>query len=125
NKLPVAGLTEGFHYFKVQGYIVPTGTSIDDTCPPQYEETFVVFVLPQLSVTAARADAGTGTLHYCETDAATQTSVALRADVEYDNYIGAPPLADFELKYTWYSIKADANGDYATIDVTKSDITGA
>lgn len=125
NKLPVSALTEGYHYFRVQGYIIPEGTDIDNTCAPQYSETFVVYVLPQLAVTAARADAGTGPLQYCESTAATQTDVVLQADVAYDNYLGNPALGDFDLKYTWYSIKADENGDYPIIDATKVDLTGA
>lgn len=112
NKLPLTALTEGYHYFRVQGYIVPEGTNIDDTCPPQYEETFIVYVLPQLSVTAARADAGTGSLQYCELNAASQTDVVLKADVAYTSYAGTPPLGDFELRYNWYAVKANNDGSF-------------
>lgn len=124
NKLSVTKLTEGYHFFKVQGYIVPTGSTLNETCM-QYSETFVVFVLPELKIDAKRADAGTGTLQYCETEATDQKNVALQADVSYENYLGNPALEGFELKYTWYSVKADASGNYPTIDVSKNDLTGA
>ena len=113
NKLSVTGLTQGYHYFKVQGYIVPTGTTLNETCI-QYSETFVVFVLPQLTVDAKRADAGTGPLQYCEINAASQTSVVLKADVNYTNYAGTPALGNFELKYNWYAVKAGADGTFPT-----------
>src|SRR5690606_24770389 len=111
NKLQVTGLTEGYHYFKVQGYIVPEGADLTETCM-QYSETFVVYVLPQLSVMAKRADEGTGPLQYCEIDANSQTNVVLRADVEYDSYEGGPALNGFELNYKWYAVKANADGTY-------------
>lgn len=111
NKLQVTGLTEGYHYFKVQGYIVPEGADLTETCM-QYSETFVVYVLPQLSVMAERADAGTGPLQYCEIDSNSQTNVVLRADVDYDSYEGGPALDGFELNYKWYAVKANADGTY-------------
>ncbi len=125
NKLLVSALAEGYHYFRVQGYIIPEGTDIDNTCEPQYSETFAVYVLPQLEVTAARNDAGTGPLQYCESTAAAQTDVVFKADVAYQNYLGNPALGGFELKYTWYSIKADEDGTYPIIDATKVNLTGA
>ncbi|ERJ61415.1 hypothetical protein M472_21905 [Sphingobacterium paucimobilis HER1398] len=124
NKLSVTGLTQGYHYFKVQGYIVPAGTTLNETCM-QYSETFVVFVLPQLTVDAKRADGGKGVLQYCETEASDQDNVELQADIKYDGYTGSPTLESFELKYTWYSVKADARGNYSTIDATKVDLAGA
>jgi hypothetical protein len=122
NKLTVAGLTEGYHYFKVQGYIVPEGAALTETCM-QYSETYVIYVLPQLTVTANRADVEETTpLQYCETDASGQTSVVLKADVAYDNYAEtAPALSDFELSYKWYSVKANADGSYPT-EPTMEDI---
>lgn len=113
NKLIVTGLTEGYHYFKVQGYIVPDGAALTEACM-QYSETFVVYVLPQLTVMAERADEGTGSLQYCETTAGSQTNVILKADVEYDNYEGSPALESFELSYKWYALKANADGTYPT-----------
>src|SRR5690606_31570371 len=122
NKLKVTGLTEGYHYFKVQGYIVPEGADLTETCM-QYSETFVVYVLPQLSVMAERADAGTGSLQYCEIDAGTQENVVLNAVVKYDSYGGSPALENFELSYKWYAIKANADGTYPT-EPTMGDIGG-
>lgn len=126
NKLPIAGLTEGYHVFKVQGFILTDGADAAALCTPDKEETFVVYVLPQLKVALDHTNGATGSLQYCETDAANQSAVDLAADVEYLNYAGAPTdVAGFELKYTWYAVKADASGTFPTIDVTKANLTGA
>ncbi|MDR2284096.1 MAG: hypothetical protein LBE37_12850 [Sphingobacterium sp.] len=108
-----SGLTPGYHYYKVKGIINPDGADESLLCQAK-EETFVVFVLPPLSVTANRADNGTGFLQYCESDAATQTNVVLKANAAYTSYLGTPALADFQLKYNWYAVKAGADGTFPT-----------
>ena len=126
NKLPITGLSEGYHVFKVQGYILPAGADETAICEPDKEETFVVYVLPRLNVALSRTGGATTPLQYCETDAGTQTNVDIQADVDYLNYTGSPAdVVGFELKYTWYSVKADASGLFPTIDDTKANLTGA
>lgn len=126
NKLPITGLSEGYHVFKVQGYILPAGADPGAICEPDKEETFVVYVLPQLAVNLTRTGGATGPLQYCETKATSQTNVDIQADVNYLNYAGLPTgVAGFELKYTWYSVKADVSGNFPTIDDTKVNLAGS
>jgi len=131
--LAQTGLAPGYHYFRVEARIVPTGTDPDLTCGPDNVETFVVFVLPPLTVTTTNI-AGS-LLQYCEADAAEQENIELSAGVAYDatHYNGNPAVANFEFNYRWYYVKStDAtdlfsrdNADFASVDPTKADITGA
>lgn len=123
NTLPLSELSPGYHYFNVQGYILPEGTAMDETCEPQYTETFVVFVLPPLKVTTTPEE--NDLLQYCELDASGQTAIGFAASVAYDGFTESPALSEFELRYTWYSVQADAEGNYPIIDDSKVDITGA
>ncbi len=132
NKHTVTSLAPGYHYFRVESYIIPEGADDSELCTVE-DETFVVYVLPPLTVTVTH----TGTnelLQYCEIDAATQQNVQMTATVAYDGYTGDPDIADgFELKYTWYAVKsehatdifADDIADFPTIDPTKVDIGAA
>lgn len=132
NKHQITQLSEGFHYFKVEGYIIPEGLTIDDELCTVQEEIFVVFVLPELASTVTNTSINPS-LFYCESDASSQTNVVLTAGVEYANYSGTPPLDQFDLKYTWYAIKSNNSSnvfaiddtDFPEIDENKIDITGA
>lgn len=131
--LTQTNLQPGYHIYRVEGFIIPPGTDPDAICPPDATETFAVFVLPPLSVTATNTGSDPNLLQYCESEAGSQQNVILTAETEYESYAGLPALDQFELKYTWYAVKsnhatdpfASANGDFPVIDPTKSDITGA
>lgn len=125
NKLQVQGLTEGYHVFKVQGFILPEGADQSAICLPDKEEIYVVYVLPRLKVDITREGGGTTPLQYCETEAATQTKVQMRVATSFETPGVLPAVGSFELKYTWYAVKADAAGNFPTIDATKVDLTGA
>lgn len=130
NLLAVTDRLPGYHYYRVEGYIIPPGSDPAVVCPPDASETFVVYVLPPLSV--ASTSTGTG-LQYCEADATAQEVVQLTANIGFDGYTGSPNVEDFEFKYTWYSVKSNVPGnvfantaaDFPTIDVTKNNMTGA
>ncbi|MFB2119718.1 hypothetical protein [Parapedobacter sp. 2B3] len=132
NRHTVTSLAPGFHYFRVEGYIIPEGADDSELCTVE-DETFVVYVLPPLAVTTTHTGEN-GLLQYCEIDATTQQNVQMTATVAYDGYTGDPAIADgFELKYTWYAVKsenatdifADDIDDFPTIDPTKVDIGDA
>ena len=130
NQHQVTQLEPGFHYFKVEGYIVPEGLDIDDELCTVQEETFIVFVLPELTTTVAHTGGDTSLLQYCENEADAQTNVVLTASAAYDTYTGEPASDQFDLKYTWYAVKSNDvfsadNGDFPTIDASKTDISGA
>lgn len=126
-----AGVGPGYHYYRVEARIVPEGTDPDLTCVADNVETFVVFVLPPLTVTASNT---ADILQYCESDADEQTNVALEIDeIAYGGYEGAPAVDDFAFNYRWYAVKStDATdpfsrdeADFPSIDATKANITGA
>ncbi len=129
--LEQTNIAPGYHYYQVEARIVPDGTDPDLTCEADNVETFVVFVLPPLTVTATN----TGDfLQYCESEAVGQTNVALEIDeIAYDGYVGTPAVGDFAFNYRWYAVKSTDetepfsrdNADFPTIDETKADITGA
>lgn len=131
--LAQTNLAPGYHHYRVEGFITIPGVDPDEICPADITETFVVFVLPPLSVTASHTGTDPALLQYCESDAATQQNVLITPNVVYDAYTGQPDLDGFELKYTWYAVKsnhatnpfATDNGDFPAIDPTKADITGA
>lgn len=122
NKIIASKLTEGYHVFKVEGYISIGGVA--PTCAAQ-EEYFVVYVLPRLDVTA-EPEATTGSLQYCETEAEGQKEVNLSANVAYLQATGMLPtdVNDLDFKYTWYSVKIDGASE-PTIDPTKGSLEGA
>ena len=127
-----AGLAPGYHYYRVEARIVPTGTDPDLTCDADNVETFVVFVLPPLAVTATNTG---DDFQYCEADVVDgQTNVALAIDeIVYDGYAGTPAVGDFAFNYRWYAVKSTDptdpfsrdNADFPTIDATKANLTGA
>src|SRR5690606_14963247 len=130
NKHSVTELSPGFHYFRVQGFIIPPDVDESEVCPPDAEEVFVVFVLPPLTVTTTNT-AGE-LLQYCESDAETQGNVAFSTAVVYDEdyYSGNPPVGEFDFNYRWYYVKSTGtdpfsqdHGDF--VEVTKADITNA
>src|SRR5690606_12573440 len=105
--LSQTGLNPGYHYYQVEARIIPTGADPDLTCGPDNVETFVVFVLPPLTVTPTNG-ATTPLLQYCEADAAGQSNIELSAGVTYDAtyYSGNPAVEDFQFNYRWYYVKS-------------------
>lgn len=124
NRLQVQNLNEGYHVFKVQGFIVPPGSDPDLLCPPEDEEYYVVYVLPELQVEVTRMGDMTKPLQFCESDDA-QDWVQLSAKTNYANYVGEPDLNDFDIRYKWYSVLLDGQVVSPIVDPTKSDISKA
>lgn len=129
-----SGLLPGYHYFRVEARIVPTGTDLDLSCGADNTETFVVFVLPPLVVTPTNTAASPQT-QYCETDAVEQENITLSAGVTYDPiyYAGDPAVNQFDFNYRWYFVKSTDtedvfsrdNADFPTVDPSKADISQA
>lgn len=125
--LPQSGIGPGYHYYRVEARIVPVGTDPDLSCEADNIETFVVFVLPPLSVTATNTG---GLSQYCESDAGTQSNVALSAAVAYDGYTGNPTVGEFDVNYRWYYVKSNGSEPFSQnhddfVEVTKANITNA
>jgi len=131
NKRVIAGLDPGYHYFMVEGYIIPEGADETAVCAVAHE-IFAVFVLPPLKPTLSNTGDAGAPLQYCEADAASQSAVKITANVDYDSFTGNPDIANanYELKYTWYAVKSNDvfghdNTDFPTINPDKINITGA
>src|SRR5690606_34094986 len=127
-----SGLTPGYHYYQVRGVINPSGLDETLLCEGP-TETFVVFVLPPVTVTTTNTST-TPALQYCENEAAAQENITLSAGVNYASYSGNPqPVTEFGFNYRWYYVKSGDTddvfsrdpADFATIDPTKANIDGA
>src|SRR5690606_8627259 len=127
-----SGLTPGYHYYQVRGVINASGLDETLLCEGP-TETFVVFVLPPVTVTTTNTST-TPALQYCENEAAAQENITLSAGVNYASYSGNPqPVTEFGFNYRWYYVKSGDTddvfsrdpADFATIDPTKANIDGA
>ena len=121
NKLQLTKLTEGYHYFKVSGSIDAGGGEL---CDPQ-EETFVVYVLPQIEVTANVKPIANNLYQFCESES-NQAKVGVNASYQFltpSLRSGSPSVSDFEVKYNWYAVKGTPSGKDEPITYTYADIT--
>ncbi|MFE7085738.1 hypothetical protein ACR78F_17405 [Sphingobacterium spiritivorum] len=111
NKLPLTNLTEGYHYFKVQGVVNPDNAPVGALCTPQ-EEVFVVYVLPRLNIASAGVLAGGATdFAFCESESSgsnTQAKVQVTATPSFVTSGLTPAVSDFTINYRWYAVKVDA-----------------
>lgn len=132
-KLVIRNLTEGYHYFKVQGIVNPDNIEDEELCNIQ-EETYVVYVLPRLSVSATGSttlvsggDTPTPLFQFCETDGA-QDNVTIATNYSFLNETlpADPTSADFDVKYRWYAVKQDGTAwpDVSTIATDPVSIEG-
>lgn len=117
NKLVLTGLTEGYHYFKVQGIVNPDNIAETELCTVK-EEIYVVYVLPQLAVVAnGKLPSGVLAFQYCETEVGAdikQEKVAVNASYDFVN-ANTPDAKLFDVKYRWYAVKADAANLFADV----------
>ncbi len=117
NKLVVTNLTEGYHYFKVQGIVNPDNILETELCTIE-EEIYVVYVLPQLAVEAqGNLASGITAFQYCETEIGTgikQEKVAVKATYDFVRP-NSPDANLFDVKYRWYAVKASETNVYADV----------
>jgi len=109
NKLTLTNLTEGFHYFKVQGVVNPDGIPETELCVVK-EEIYVVYVLPTLKITATGVlPSGTTGFQYCESETEgtnTQSKLKIATTYAFENTdLTNPAASAFEVKYNWYAVK--------------------
>lgn len=112
-KLVIRNLTEGYHYFKVQGIVNPDNIANEELCNIQ-EETYVVYVLPELKVDATASLNSGASFQYCETDAGSQNKVKIDADYSFVR-TNTPTASEFDVKYRWYSVK-ETGGVWPDVD---------
>lgn len=111
-KLVITGLTEGYHYFKVRGIINPDNITEEELCNVQ-EETYVVYVLPELAVTTTASVPIGKSFQYCETEANKTTPASGQTKVKIEPFYdfvrpNTPTASAFEVKYRWYAIKEES-----------------
>ena|SRR5690606_4407767 len=122
-----SGLTPGYHYYQVRGVINPDGLDESLLCEGPLE-TFVVYVLPPLSVAVDGTSTNTDNAFiFCESEGNASENVTLSSTVSFDGYSVTPEVTDFEKRYRWYAIRENA-GSYPDVsDMTKDPtlLTGA
>src|SRR5690606_13531623 len=107
-KLAITNLTEGYHYFKVRGIVNPDNITEEELCNVQ-EETYVVYVLPELQVSATGSVPSGSAFQYCETEAATESKVKVNTAYSFVRPT-TPTVGNFDVKYRWYAVKQGADG---------------
>ncbi|HMR19389.1 MAG TPA: hypothetical protein PKA53_08830 [Sphingobacterium sp.] len=128
-KLVITGLTEGYHYFRVRGIVNPDNIAEEELCNIQ-DETYVIYVLPELKVDAVATVDGGAAFQYCETAVSgTNEQAKVKVNVTY-GFVrsNTPAAAGFDVKYRWYAVKQNEDGttwpDVSVMAIEPTTISG-